>query len=186
MNPSVEEVETTVNGLLSKVPQYVWDGERLPVPVDEIVSDVYGLYIRLVEDMASAPGCPEVGTETISGLLLTERGEIWVNAWEAAQWEGRRRFTIGHELGHYVMHQESKSRVFCRTDAISEGAEADKPVKPPMEVQADAFAAAMLMPMHLVEAQVAVLGPDVDALCQVFETSNTAMNYRLEAMASHD
>ena len=53
MNPSVEEVETTVNGLLSKVPQYVWDGERLPVPVDEIVSDVYGLYIRLVEDMAS-------------------------------------------------------------------------------------------------------------------------------------
>ncbi len=178
------DVEGTVGDLLSGVPEYVWNGEKLPVPVDEIVSNVFGLQVRLVADMTEAPGCPEVPSSSISGLLLTGLGEIWVNKWEAGKWEGRRRFTVGHELGHYVMHQESKSRVFCRTDAISEGAEADKPVKPPMEVQADAFAAAMLMPMHLVEAQVAVLGTDVDALCEVFETSNKAMNYRLEALAS--
>jgi len=176
------EVEATVVDLLSKVPDYVWNGEELPVPVDDIVSNVYGLYVRLVEDMSKAPGCPEVGPDTISGLLLTEYGEIWVNAWEAGMWEGRRRFTVGHELGHYVMHQESKPRVFCRTDAIEEGADPTSVVKVPMEVQADTFAAAMLMPEHLVREQAKLVDCDVDRMKEAFGCSQKAMVKRLRAL----
>lgn len=175
------EVEATVEGLLGKVPEYVWNGEKLPVPVDEIVSNVYGLQVRLVDDMTTAPGCPEVPSDSISGLLLTGLGEIWVNGSEARKWEGRRRFTVGHELGHYVMHQESKPRVFCRTDVIDENSDTPPPVKPPMEIQADAFAAAMLMPEHLVREQARLLGGDIDQMKLAFGCSHKAMFKRMKA-----
>lgn len=51
--------------------------------------------------MGTAPGAPALAHgQSLSGLLLPVRGEIWVNAEEARQWPPRRRFTIGHELGH--------------------------------------------------------------------------------------
>ena len=75
----------------------------LPVPVEDIADSHFGLLVRDVDDMTAAPGCPRLdGDQTISGLLLPSRGEIWVNAEEAKQWPPRRRFTIGHELGHWV------------------------------------------------------------------------------------
>ena len=44
--------------VLAGVPAYVWDGERLPVPIEEIVDSCYCLYVRDVYDMATAPGAP--------------------------------------------------------------------------------------------------------------------------------
>ena len=64
-----------------------------------------------------APGAPLVEHHALSGLLLPARGEIWVNAHEAKQWPPRRRFTIGHELGHWVMHRAAgQQALFCRVN----------------------------------------------------------------------
>ena len=41
------------------MPAYIWDGESLPVPVEDIVDSIYGLRVRLVEDLSSAPGAPD-------------------------------------------------------------------------------------------------------------------------------
>jgi hypothetical protein len=50
----------------------------------------------------------------------TGSGEIWVNAGEARQWPPRRRFTIGHELGYWVMHRDGQQALFCRKTTVDE------------------------------------------------------------------
>lgn len=185
----VDRIEDEAERILTRVPEYIWDGEFLPVPVEDIVADVFGLLVRLVEDLSTAPGCGGIPPDELSGLLLTGPGEIWVNAAEARQWEGRRRFTVGHELGHYVMHQNGRHQVFCRS--IVEGGE--PPEEPELEspvvggarsvpeLEANAFAAALMMPRHLVVEQCESHGKDLDFLCGVFGASEKAMRYRLEA-----
>ena len=178
-----ESIEQTVYGLLDRVPEYLWDGETLPVPVERIVSNSFGLLIRLVDDMTRAPGLEGERSQNVSGLLLVASGEIWVNAAEARQWEGRKRFTIGHELGHYVMHQEdSRPTIFCRKVEVEEEPGASDRTSMTAEREADAFAAAMLMPEHLVREFVEAHGPDLPALCTAFGTSEKATRYRIEAL----
>lgn len=180
----VPTVEKVAYDLLARVPSFVWDGESLPVPVESIVDNVLGLRVRLAEDMTAAPGCEEIGVTHLSGLLLTDLGEIWVNAEEAERWPGRRRFTIGHEVGHYLLHQDEAPRIFCRSGDIVD-AEDEVPLpspKIPAESEADAFAAALLMPEHLVLPSLEKHGPEVDVMREIFGCSHKAMSYRLSAL----
>ncbi|MFN8161682.1 MAG: ImmA/IrrE family metallo-endopeptidase [Solirubrobacterales bacterium] len=119
-----EAIERRAEEVLAEVPSYVWDGESIPVPVEDIVDTVFGLRVCDVEDMTAAPGCPALEEgQSLSGLLLSSRGEIWVNAEEARQWPPRRRFTIGHELGHWVMHRTGQQALFCRRATVDPQAE---------------------------------------------------------------
>lgn len=100
--------------MLEKVPAWLWDGETLPIPVEHVADSCHGLLVRDVEDLTSAPGAPLLAHgHALSGLLLPDRGEIWVNAAEGRDWPGRRRFTIGHELGHWCLHRE-RGEPLCR------------------------------------------------------------------------
>jgi hypothetical protein len=182
----VEAVEGEAYSLLSSVPEYVWDGESLPVPVESIVENVLGLKVRHAHDMTAAPGCDQLHLMTLSGLLLTNLGEIWVNADEAEKWPGRGRFTIGHEVGHFLLHQDERPGIFCRTGDIVEDEEPDQSLtmKPQPESEADAFAAAMLMPEHLVRAHRSTHGRDVEKLRGMFGCSYKAMNRRLNGVAT--
>ena len=166
--------------VLAGVPPYVWDGEHLPVPVEEIVDSCYGLYVRDVDDMATAPGAPPLAPgQSLSGLLLPARGEIWVNADEARQWPPRRRFTIGHELGHWVMHRTAgQQSLFCRRTTIDESGQRAQVVRD-IEEEASAFAAELLMPRWLLVREHARAGGDVAELCRVFGSSNAAMERRI-------
>jgi len=180
-------VESRVGEILSRVPDYIWNGEELPVPVEKIVSNTFGLLVREVEDMTVAPGLEDERSTNVSGLLLTGPGEIWVNAAEARKWAGRKRFTICHELGHYVIHQdEVEATVFCRrVEVVELDSEEDGPsvgLGTELEREADAFAAAMLMPASLISERRVALGDDVAALCLEFGASEKAMRYRLEAL----
>src|SRR5919108_783500 len=115
----MRDVEERAEEVLAAAPTYVWDGERLPVPIEDIVDSVYGLLVRDVDDMSTAPGAPPLAPgQALSGLLLPDRGEIWVNADEARRWPPRRRFTIGHELGHWLMHRPDGRSLFCRSSNV--------------------------------------------------------------------
>ncbi len=172
--------------MLADVPDWLWNGDELPVPVDDIADSCFALLIREVEDMSSAPGAPPLEPgQSISGLLLAGPGEIWVNAAEARQWPGRRRFTVGHELGHWVMHRGAgQQSLFCRHASIEEGEEPSQ--KPPeREQEANAFAAALTMPAHLIREHYERLRhePDCHArLCKLFNSSGAAMGHRLHAV----
>jgi IrrE N-terminal-like domain len=177
---ALEEIERRAEGVLSRVPSHVWDGESLPVPVEHIADSCFGLLVRDMTDMLAAPGAPDLGPgHGLSGLLLPFRGEIWVNADEATRWPGRRRFTICHELGHWCMHCQDGEAVFCRTGTV-EPADTSGEV-PTIEEEAQLFAAAMLIPAQLLRREYGH-DRDFDRLCLRFATSRAAMGRRLHVV----
>jgi len=162
----MRDVEERAEAVLAALPSYVWDGERLPVPVEDIADSAFGLLVRDVDDMHSAPGAPALHPgQSLSGLLLPARGEIWVNAQEARQWPPRRRFTIGHELGHAELHAPT-GPVFCRA---AEHSAVD------VEEEASLFGSGLMFPAWLVRAHYERLG-SVAELCALFGASRAAMS----------
>jgi IrrE N-terminal-like domain len=176
----MRDMEERAAQVLADVPGYIWEGERLPVPVEDIVDSVHGLLVRDVADMSTAPGAPPLAEgQSLSGLLLPARAEIWVNAGEARQWPQRRRFTIGHELGHWVMHHTGQQSLFCRRTSVDEKA---VPPGRDIEEEASAFSAALLMPQWLFVREHARCGGDVAELCRVFGTSQIATERRVATL----
>ena len=177
----MKDVEERAEAVLAGLPSYVWDGERLPVPVEDIADSGFGLLVRDMEDMGAAPGAPALlEGQSLSGLLLPARGEIWVNASEARQWPPRRRFTIGHELGHWVMHRTAgQQSLFCRRTTVDEAV-----TLPPRDIEeeASAFAAALLMPQWLFVREHARCGGDVATLCATFGSSIAATERRIVSL----
>lgn len=123
--------------------------------------------------------------DEISGLLVLREGTgtIGVNSGHALV---RRRFTIAHEIGHFLLHategqlfiDHKKSAVFLRDSNSSTGERRQ-------EVEANAFAAALLMPRSslnelLVSQEVGVI--DDESLASMAETlgvSVQALSLRL-------
>jgi hypothetical protein len=178
------EIERLAEEFLSRIPDYVWDGATLPVPVEEIADTHVGLLVRDVDDLGTAPGAPALGAgQSLSGLLLPTLGEIWVNAEEGRQWPARRRFTIAHELGHWRLHRDADERaVFCRKGSIEPDPAQERGPLPPAEDEANVFAAAVLMPARLVQEQYVRCERDFFRLCETFGTSGAAMGRRLHAV----
>lgn len=184
----VEEIEERAERVLARVPGYVWDGQSLPVPVEHIADDVFGLLVRDEDDMAAAPGAPAMEDgQALSGLLLPAARQIWVNAHEAGQWPARRRFTISHELGHWCMHRHDHvATIYCRSSAVDPPDE--RPERPLAEREADAFAAALLMPARLMREHYARCREELPGnecfpeLCRRFGASQAAMGRRLHAV----
>ena len=173
----MDVVEERAARVLERVPAWLWDGETLPVPVEDIADSVFGLLVRDVADMGAAPGAPELRPgQELSGLLLATRGEIWVNALEARTWPTRRRFTIGHELGHWEMHRDGQTALFCRSTTVDEDQRA---AVADLEEEASHFAAALLMPQWLMVREHARAGGELDPMCKTFRTSGVAMSRRM-------
>jgi IrrE N-terminal-like domain len=180
----MEPSEARAERVLESVPPYVWDGESLPVPVEEIASTCFSLQVVDVEAevMAGVPDSPALAPDqAFSGLLLAGPGQIWVNATEARRWPPRRRFTIGHELGHWVLHRDAGRLLFCRSTTVQpeERTRPDAPPAPGIEEEASAFAAALLMPAPLVRRHYRRDTVEFAELCEMFGASQVAMERRL-------
>lgn len=182
-------IEFEVGEIMGSVAPRVWDGRSLPVPIDQIAREVYGLKVRQVNHDQMREVVGDLAAEgTISGLLLTEIGEIWVNDWEAQHPEWgpqRKRFTVGHELGHFVMHQQDRPAIYCRASEAGESLEVEPTPRPVPEVEANTFSAALLMPAALIRPE--MTGDRVDAntlarLMNRFGASDKAMRRRLETL----
>lgn len=87
--------------------------------------------------------------------------------------ERRRRFTIAHEIGHFVLHPGCVRPE--RGGLVNEAIRA-------REREADAFAAELLMPAHLVRQAVGEQGADPVRLADRFQVSAKAMHVRLQRL----
>lgn len=113
-------------------------GLSYPVPVEELA-------IALdIKEIA------ELETDGFEGGLLMDQhrshGIILVN--KAAR-AGRRRFTIGHELGHFCIptHKPIKGdRFLCSRDDMRLWSTSEQSAYARMEVEANRFSALLLMP----------------------------------------
>jgi hypothetical protein len=75
-NRRAERAEACAVRELAAVPNWIWDGKSLPVPVDSIAEDHYGLLVQ------ARPSLAEFATSTdvhVSGVLLRANGRILVD-----------------------------------------------------------------------------------------------------------
>jgi predicted transcriptional regulator len=100
---------------------------------------------------------------------------IFVNADHPAV---RRRFTIAHEVAHYVLHEAKIG------DGIFDDAMYRSGLPHREEVQANALAADILMPRKKLAEKRSELGDDVGKLAEAFWVSKQAMEIRLGNFAS--
>lgn len=108
---------------------------KLPVPVEEIAEQFLGYEIDFSETgIFSDPD--------ILGGIDFEKNKIYVNV-SVADHDGRYSFTVAHELGHHVLHRDhylksqsaNDENILCRMTGR----------KPQIEMEADRFAAALLI-----------------------------------------
>ena len=115
--------------------------------------------------------------DTTSGMIVrdAERGgdsgfAIYVNAEHS---KVRRRFTIAHEIAHFVLHRDLIG------DGITEDALYRSGLSDAVEREANGLAAEILMPRHLIREAFNNGNRSPEALAAEFEVSLQAMEYRL-------
>lgn len=151
--------------------------KKLPVPVQEI-AEKEGLEIIF----------QNLGTD-ISGLLITRDGKSYCCV-HSSDRETRQRFTIAHELAHFVLGHQQQQGEHVHVDRgnyISQRGPRASAGVDPKEIEANQFAASLLMPAQLVKQEAAKLGSSltdahVTMLAEMFNVSEQAMTIRLETL----
>lgn len=141
-------------------------GVALPIPVEEIATS---WNIRI----SYAPT-----EDNFSGVLIRKDASalMGVNSDEAPV---RQRFTVAHELGHFLLHENKDTFVDYRRPP-GEGS-----VRTPKEREADMFAAALLMPEKILARDYKALGKQVIGKEEIFflakryGVSKEAMEFRI-------
>lgn len=170
MNAFYERIDGAALKLLKQ-------SDALALPVNlKVVADFLGLAV-LTKPLENK----------YSGFLAVVEKTIVVNARHSPV---RRRFTVAHEIGHYQLHRRKKTdspvfidhAVYFRRSVSDAGGDVDHR----MEMEANAFAAGLLMPDYLLEEYLDK-HPDVDLgqtvgikqMADEFDVSRPAMEYRL-------
>ena len=116
--------------------------------------------------------------------LIAKRGKNAQIFVEQSDPPYRKRFSIAHELGHHFLHlQEDGEIVDKRADMFRERIPdgEDWSWGRYREIEANLFAAALLMPEELVREEWEV-NPDVSTMAKIFNVSEEAMGYRIDAL----
>ena len=155
----IEKIENISEEILNKL-----NIKNIPVQVEEIAS-------KLQIKISRAP------SKDFSGLLIRKDGHalIGVNDNEAPV---RQRFTIAHELGHFLLHPRKDTFVDYRDNKKDI-------MRTAVEKQANMFAAALLMPRTLLEKDFRALikkgfgEAELMFLADKYQVSEDAMKFRL-------
>lgn len=136
-----------------------------------------------VGDIARKLGLPVKASTLpagISGEIRPAGGsfEIKVNRHES---RGRQRFTVAHELAHFLLHREHIGA------GVSDDALYRSSLSDAREAEANRLAAQILMPRERIRAAFAeTTGPieeRIKALSEIFGVSEAAMSIRLEQVS---
>lgn len=147
-----------------------------PVPVERIIKsrNIVLKYAPLADDL--------------SGMAFIKDGVSIIGV-NALHHPNRQRFSAAHELAHHVLHAaeitaaihvDKGFRVLHRDAKTATGTNS-------LEIDANAFAAELLMPRHFLIEAVGDAGLDVDdeaaieALAKKFKVSASAMRIRLSS-----
>jgi len=149
-----------------------------PVPVDAIARHM-GVDVRF-----------SALDDELSGMIFIKDGRAIIGV-NRLHHPNRQRFTIAHELGHFVMHKplitnevhvDKQFKVLMRDSSAGAGSQRE-------EVEANQFAAALLMPEALVLKGIAEHTFDIDdanplaELAKQFKVSRQTMEYRVRNLA---
>ena len=154
----------------NEIKRMLFDLTNAPVMILPI-ADKLGLDVYSAKDWS----------DNISGMIVKDEGDgetsksgykIYVNGNHT---ETRRRFTIAHEIAHYVLHEHLIG------DGITEDALYRSRLSNFIESEANKLAANILMPTHLVEEAVKT-EVRLEQLAKKFFVSPQAMAIRLSRL----
>lgn len=139
--------------------------DALEVPVDlDYISEKIGIEVKR----------GQLGDDVSGTIYIMGEGKAAV-ALNSTNTPKRQRFTLAHEIGHFIMHKgrgihvDTEQMLFRREGAVSD----------PRETAANQFAACLLMPRTLLDKELDGDELDIDKLAQKFNVSSQAMSYRL-------
>lgn len=150
-----DEIENATLCLLAEYGRKYSDVIEPPVPVEEILEAHLGLTLDF-DNLTARIGVPDVlgATWILDKLVLVDQS---LDPTDNPRKEGRYRFTLAHELGHWELHRHG-----FLANAAQPSLFGDKPApsivcrsssrKEPMEWQADMFSGYLLMPKEMVFA----------------------------------
>ncbi len=170
-NKTSAQIEAEAKAILDRTHSF-----KAPVPVETVAR-------RLGLKLESA-----VLGDDVSGVLVIADGQGFIG-YNADQSPVRQRFTIAHECGHFMLHSatselfiDKRYMALFRRDRTSSTGDNNQ------EVQANRFAAALLMPAELIKREVAStdfdLGDEeaITELAEKFQVSKQAMSLRLASL----
>lgn len=115
--------------------------------------------------------------ETVSGMIRKDRRGGGKSGYAVIvndkHCEVRRRFTIAHEIGHFVLHPDLIG------DSIGDDGLYRSHLPHIREEEANRFAANLLMPTELIEKAEAAGVDTIPDLARIFEVSRSTMSARL-------
>jgi len=153
------EIERKADVLLGRFWQAHDVPLSLPIPIEDILERHLQLSLGF-DDLHERFNVPQTGeAPDVLGALFVQEQEVLINEVldpdVDPSREGRFRFTVSHEIGHWQLHREVVSASTEELELFDAGAEPSiicrrSQAREPIEWQADAFAACLLMPRRLV------------------------------------
>lgn len=141
-----------------------------PVPVEDIAMDRGVLCLE-----AKLTGClARLVRKGKRGIIRTHSG---------IREEGRKRFAIAHEMGHWFLHEAESQFFVCTAEQMRDYKGS------PMEVEANLFASEFLMPTALFRPLAGDVEPrleQVKSLAGTFNTSLTATGMKFVDINKHE
>ncbi|RKF32293.1 hypothetical protein BCY89_13935 [Sphingobacterium siyangense] len=143
----------------------------LPVKIEDIVKEqqIDLVYYTFEDD--------------ISGVLVLNDDSTTIGV-NQGQHNVRRRFTIAHELGHFILHKD-QGKMFMDKILFRKNSNQYSEKQEQLEKEANNFAANILMPEKIVKKLFSESIKDfyddlsIQKLAERFEVSASAMTYRL-------
>ncbi len=107
----------------------------------------------------------------ISGALSRDQRKIYVKNSDS---HARKRFTIAHEIGHYLLHNDDEEILYRRDTSLYNPAQEEK------EKEANRFAANLLVPTELLRKYY-VVEKNTYHLAELFGVSEEMMRYKMSS-----
>lgn len=167
--PSRTKTERAAQAVLDE-----FGNTTLPIPLEDVIRHLGATIVRQPMD------------HEVSGMIFRQ-GDAATIGINSSHNPRRQRFTAAHEVGHLRLHPgrallvDSSIRVNFRDSVSSQASDTQ-------EIEANAFAAALLMPSAAVHEHAAELQRQaanrsrerlVSDLARLFDVSTEAMGYRL-------
>ncbi len=177
-----EKIEGEALSLLAEYGRRFGPVDRPPIPAEEIIECLLGLDLGF-DDLPRLLDIPDVLGATWVGekrVLIDQSLDPTL----PAAIEGRYKFTVAHEIGHWQLHRhyfqrnhaqvslfeaDAQPSIACRTSAR----------KDPMEWQADYFAGQLLMPKEMILGAWAARHGSLEPYVAVDEISDLSTRWSL-------
>lgn len=112
-----------------------------PINVEQVALGIADLF-EWKDPIAAIESANIPGFE--GALIPNERGDKWMMLYNQSLTGGRVRFTMAHELGHYVLHRLKRKEFQCNQQDMLNLSHDDKNI----ETEAHIFASYLLMPLE--------------------------------------